>query len=120
MAKLQVSASNVSPLPRPDEPALEGIGKIADAREELDEILAGAKQFAVQEPDEVMRSCSAWSARLIEMKIVIGRVEDRLPVWRRFRTKELDEAISMLQEQYKIASRLIEVRRQDWEMSKGF
>lgn len=92
---------------------------ITQAREELDEVIDHAKSFFQLQPDETMRLVLGYSARLSEVRVRVYRVEDRSPLWKLFRTRELETVIDELKRQYDGASRLESVRSLDWQIETG-
>lgn len=95
------------------------LGSINDVRAELDAIFEDIKRMHEQEPDEVMVVCSARSARLSELRMLIYRVEDLLSYWKPIRTHEVDPAMEELRFQFNLASRLLTQRQLDWDMTRG-
>lgn len=93
-----------------------GLGSIADIRSEIDDALADMRVFHRAEPDEVMRSVSGHSARMIEISIHISRIEAIRREWKPVR-EEADRVITELKNQFQVASRVFAMRQQDWEMS---
>ena len=102
-----------------EEREYDGIGSVSKIREEVDVILEHIQEFLNLEPDEIMRFCSGYSARMTELRVKIQRVEDFAPALRTLRTREIDALIDELKNQYNIASRLESVRQLDWEMMRG-
>lgn len=102
-----------------EEREFDGVGSVTKIREEINVILEHIQEFINMEPDEIMRFCSGYSARLTELRIKIQRLEDFAPVLRSLRTREVDALIDELKNQYNIASRLESVRALDWEMQRG-
>ncbi len=86
--------------------------------EEIDVMLTSVRGFWSMEPDQRMRLITAMSARCTEMVIHLHRLESRRE-WRQLRTMQVDRLLAELDRQFKIASREIEVRRQDLEMVRG-
>lgn len=93
---------------------------LEDAREEVEDVYEHMKDFYTQEPDEVMRLCGGYHARLAEVRMYVQRSEDQ-PNFRplkQFRLNEVEPALKDLKHQYDIASRLLTQRQLDWEMAK--
>lgn len=80
--------------------------------EEIDFMLRTVRTFWEMEPDQVLRSCGALSARCTELGVHLHRLEGKRE-WKQVRTLQVERLIAELDRQFKIASRLIEVRRQD-------
>jgi hypothetical protein len=85
---------------------------------EIDTMLTALRAFWQQEPDQRMRAITAMSARCTELCIHLHRLEGRRE-WRQVRTMQVERLLAELDRQFKIASREIEVRRQDLEMVRG-
>jgi hypothetical protein len=85
---------------------------------EIDTMLTTLRGFWSMEPDHRMRMITAMSARCTELCIHLVRLEGRRE-WRQVRTQQVERVLTELDRQFKIASREIEVRRQDIEMTRG-
>ena len=85
---------------------------------EIDTMLTAVRRFWQQEPDQRMRAITAMSARCTELCVHLHRLEGRRE-WRQVRTMQVDRLLTELDRQFKIASREIEVRRQDIELARG-
>lgn len=85
--------------------------------DEIDLALRAIRGFWDMEPDQVMSLCSALSARGTELAIHLHRLEGRRE-WRQIRTQQVERLLAELERQFRIASRLVEVRRQDIEVSR--
>lgn len=85
---------------------------------EIDTMLTSVRGFWSMEPDQRMRLITAMSARCTEMCIHLHRLEGRRE-WRQLRTMQVERLLAELDRQFKIASREIEVRRQDIELTRG-
>jgi hypothetical protein len=95
------------------------LGPREEVEEELDGILVAVRTFWMKEPDQVMREISAYSARLTELAVQLARVEYRQREYTKLRTMQVERLLAELERQYKIASRSVEVRRQDLELLRG-
>jgi stage III sporulation protein SpoIIIAA len=95
---------------------LPGLGSITDVRREIDDCLADMRDFYRAEPDQVMQAVSAHSARLVEIVIRVQRVEVVRREWKPVR-EEADRVLTELKSQFQVASRILAMRQQDWEMS---
>jgi hypothetical protein len=84
---------------------------------EIDLILRTMRTFWELEPDQVMRFTGALSARCSELSVHLHRLEGRRD-WKQIRTMQVDKCLAELDRQFKLASRMIEVRRQDIETSR--
>lgn len=86
--------------------------------DEIDMMLRALRGFWDMEPDQVMQMASAMTARCTELAIHLHRLEGKRE-WRQIRTQQVERLIAELDRQFKIASRLVEVRRQDLESLRG-
>jgi len=86
---------------------------------ELDSIASRVRMFHLLQPDMVMREAGAYSARLTELEVLLHRVESLDRQYTRVRTMQVDKWKEELVQQFRIASRLLEVQRQDIELSRG-
>jgi hypothetical protein len=85
--------------------------------DELDTMMRAIRGFWEMEPDQVMRMIMALSARCTELGVHLHRLEGKRE-WRQIRTLQVERILAELDRQFKNASRLLEVRRQDIEMSR--
>ncbi len=85
---------------------------------EIDTMLTTLRGFWSMEPDHRMKLITALSARCTELCIHLHRLEGRRE-WRQVRTQQVERVLAELDRQFKVASREIEVRRQDLEMTRG-
>jgi hypothetical protein len=95
--------------------SVSNLGTREELEAEIDQILSIIRGFWEKEPDEVMREISAWSARASELAVHLHRVEGSLRYYKQIRTMQIQPILIELERQFKLASRLIEVRRQDME-----
>ena len=84
---------------------------------EIDVMLAAVREFWQQEPDQVMRTISAMSARCTELTVHLHRVEGQRQ-WRQVRTQQVERLLTEFDRQFKLHSRMVELRRQDLELLK--
>lgn len=106
-----------------DEPmdALNDAGTLGDRdtiERELDLIAAAIRVFYKKQPDQVLRECSGYSARLTELAVLLHRVEASNRQYTRIRTQQVERFLAEIDRQWKTASRLVEVMRQDVELSR--
>jgi len=94
------------------------LGTREDIQEELDGIARAIRQFHIKQPDQVMRECSAYGARLTELAVLLYRVEGKDRQYTRIRTMQVARFIEEIDRQFKTASRLVEIQRQDLELSR--
>lgn len=71
-----------------------------------------------EQPDIVMTTCMAFMARCTEMWLQLLHVEKLNRKAKTFRTMEVQKVMELIEFEFKGASRLIEVRRQEVELSK--
>lgn len=95
------------------------LGSRQDIEDELDLVAAAIRCFHLKAPDQVMRECAAYSARLTEMCVLLHRVEGQSRQYTRIRTQQVEKFLAELDRQFKTASRLIEVSRQDIALMGG-
>jgi len=94
------------------------LGVREEIQDELDGIAAAIRQFHIKHPDQVMRECSAYGARLTELCVLLHRVESVDRQYTRVRTQQVERFIAEIDRQFKTASRLVEIHRQDIELSR--
>lgn len=85
--------------------------------DELDAIMLAVRMFHVKQPDQVLRECAAYTARLTEMVVMLHRTEGQDRTYMKLRTQQVEKFLAELERQQKTASRLIEVNRQDLHAS---
>lgn len=95
------------------------LGDRAEIEKELDLIAAVIRTFHRKSPDRVMRECGGYSARLTEMAVLLHRIEGSNRQYTRIRTQQVERFLAELDRQFKTASRLIEVARQDIDLMRG-
>jgi hypothetical protein len=118
VVRLLSSAAAVAYASVPEVAALAAAGTLGSRPQiegELDGILVTIRDFWTQEPDQVMGHIAAITARLTELEVLLHRVEDRDRQFKQIRTMQVQKILDELDRQFKIASRLVEVRRQDME-----
>lgn len=85
--------------------------------DEIDLMLRTIRGFWDLEPDQVMQTIAAMSARATELSVHLHRLEGRRE-WKQIRTMQVERLLAELDRQFKIASRMVEVRRQDIEVQR--
>jgi hypothetical protein len=93
------------------------LGSRAQVEDEIDLMLTTLRSFYAAPADVVMRKCSALSARCTQLAIHLVRLEGRHE-WRRLRTMQVERLLAEIDRQHRIASRLLEGRRLEWETSR--
>lgn len=86
--------------------------------DEIDLMLRTVRTFWEMEPDQVMRMASAITARCTELLVHLHRAEGKRE-WSRIRTMQVQPLLAEMDRQFKVASRLLEVRRQDMMLEMG-
>jgi hypothetical protein len=94
------------------------LGSRQDIETELDVIAVAIRTFYVKQPDQVMREIAAYTGRLTELCVLLHRVESKDRQYTRIRTQQVERFLTELDRQFKIASRMVEVMRQDLELMK--
>ena len=94
------------------------LGTREDVEAELDGIMAAMRTFHRKDPDRVLIEVMGDGARLTELCVLLHRQEAKDRQYLRVRTQQVERILDQLDRQGKIASRLIEVRRQDLEMMR--
>lgn len=94
------------------------IGDRDEIEKELDLIAAAIRRFHQLPADRVMRECAGYSARLTEMAVLLHRIEGQSRQYTRIRTQQVERFLVELDRQFKTASRLIEVSRQDIDLMR--
>jgi hypothetical protein len=92
------------------------LGTREEIQDELDRMAFAIRSFSLKAPDQVMRECAAYGARLTELAVLLHRVEATDRQYTRVRTQQVERWQNELAQQFKIASRIVEVQRQDLEM----
>lgn len=90
----------------------------ATVEAEIDLMFRTVREFWQMEPDQVLLTSSALSARCAELEAHLHRVETKRE-WMRVRTMQVERLHKEIELQFKVHSRLIEMRRQDLELSRG-
>jgi hypothetical protein len=92
------------------------LGSRQEIEAELDVVAVAIRQFHVKQPDQVMREIAALSARLTELCVLLHRVESTDRQYIRVRTQQVERYLKELDLQFKIASRMVELMRQDLQL----
>jgi hypothetical protein len=100
-------------------PLAAGLGTREEIQAELDGIAQAVRSFPVKQPDQIMRECAAYTARLTELCVLLHRVEALDRQYLRVRTQQVERWQHELEFQFKVASRLVEVMRQDIALLGG-
>ena len=90
----------------------------AELQDELDAMVADTKNINWDVPDEVLRLCQGYMARCTEIHLNLIRVEGTNRGLKFIRTQQLAKVMELLEFTYKAASRSVEIRRQDVELTR--
>ena len=94
------------------------LGTRAEIEAELDVVAVAIRACYGKQPDQAMREIAAFSARLTELAVLLHRVESQDRQYTRIRTQQVERLLTECDRQFRIASRLVEVMRQDLELLK--
>lgn len=94
------------------------LGSRKQIEDELDLVAAAMRGFHRKQADQVMREVAAYSARLTELAVLLHRAEGLDRQYARIRTQQVERFLTELDRQFKIASRMVEVMRQDLELMR--
>ena len=94
------------------------LGTREEIQDELDRMAFAIRSFSLKAPDQVMREVAAYSARLTELAVLLHRSESFDRQYTRVRTMQVERWQNELSLQFKIASRIVEVQRQDLELQR--
>jgi hypothetical protein len=99
-------------------PAVLGLPDVPDLEDELDAMISDMQGLTLELPDEVIQTCAALMARCTELHVRMVRVEGGSRHMRWVRTQQLTKVMELIEFTYRAASRLVEIRRQDAELSR--
>ncbi len=86
-------------------------------RKELDDYYDTIVAFPEWEPDQVLLSVSGISARLTQIRAQLCR--SQLAKAQKLRTTEIEPLLAHLEMQFRVHSRLISMRRLDFDLAGG-
>lgn len=89
------------------------LGTKDEIQAELDAMAAFVRRFYMLPADQVLIYCGAFTARLTELAVLLSRHEAYDRQYTKVRTQQVQRWLDELENQMRIASRLIEVKRQD-------
>jgi len=89
-----------------------------DWSSEIEAMVHTIQSLDYEQPDTVMITCMAFMARCTEMWVQLVRIEANNRRAKSFRTMQLQKVMDLIEFEFRGASRLIEVRRQDVELSR--
>lgn len=84
-------------------------------RQELDTYYRDLLDLASMEPGMAMQKLSAIHARLVGIRADLVRMDDRSA--QTLRTQEIDPLINAVMDQFKILSRFVSIREQEWKVA---
>lgn len=116
--KLTATGSERSHL-GPSEAASENVNQLDDEstiEDELDAMVSDIKDLELDLPDEVISLCAAYMARCTEIHLLLIRINTRASNY--LRTQQLAKVMDLIEFTYRSASRTVEIRRQDSELSR--
>lgn len=90
----------------------------ASIEEELDGMLASVAELDPSQPDIIISTCMALMARCTELYIELVRLESKYGRAKFVRTMQLQKVMDLLDYQFKGASRLVEVARQELDTTR--
>lgn len=117
MPKLQVN-DEAAVLPHPAQTAIAEIGSGVSLEDEVMAMVHAFGQLEDAMPDVIMTTCMAFMARCTEIYLQLLHIEGTNRKAKTFRVTQLQKVMDLIEFQFKGASRLIEVRRQDVELSR--
>jgi hypothetical protein len=98
----------------------QALGSRQEVENEIDVMLTAVRQFWRLEPDMVMKQVAAYSARCTELFVHLQRIEGKDRTFKQVRTMQINPLLEELDRQFRLASRMVEVRRQDIATAGGF
>lgn len=110
--KLETRAPALKPVP--EIPAFES-GTLDD---EVLAMVDTIQHLDYSQADVVMTTCMAYMARCTEIWLQLFNIEAQFRKAKTFRVMQLQKVMDLIEFEYKAASRLIEVRRQEVELSR--
>ena len=110
MVKLQVNAA----------PQLGVVQSTSDLtlEEEITEMVINLREMQDATPDLIITTCMGYMARCTEIHLQLIRVEGTNRKLKTFRVTQLAKVMELIEFEFRGASRLIEVRRQEVELSR--
>lgn len=92
---------------------------IDKTRDEIDSYYSMIEQFPKKEPGMILQDLAVISGRVSEIRTKITRIESSNRKLQQLRTKEIDPLLEEVDRQYKIWSRIISVRQQEFDMARS-
>ena len=118
MVKLQANdVSHIAAI-HPAHDVVTDLGPDATLEDEIMAMVVSLRQLENAMPDVMMSTCMGYMARCTEIHLQIIRVEGSNRRLKTFRVTQLAKVMELIEFEFKGASRLIEVRRQEVELSR--
>ena len=95
------------------------IGTRREIEEELDFTMERINSLYMLEPYEVLSTCAALSGRLTELVVRLQRIEARDNEYYQVRTMQVRPLLEEIDRQFKVASRKVEIMRQELDAARG-
>lgn len=102
----------------PPERTIAQLPNNASISDEIDGMVAAVIDLDPSQPDIVISTCMALMARCTELYLELVRVENTYHKARFVRTMQLQKVMDLLDFQFKGASRLVEVARQELDTTR--
>ena len=114
--KLQVEESQSKPRSAPISVVSDDSGTLYDEVEAMVHTIQSV--VADGQPDQIMNVCMAFMGRCTEIWLQLVRVEAQDRKAKSFRTMQLQKVMDLIEFEFRGSSRLIEVARQEVELSR--
>ena len=120
MVKLHAKEIGDGPHLVPDvHPRITNLDSTATLEDELDAMVETLQDLVeTTTPDVLMSTCMSFQARLTEIHLQLVRIEAQNRRAKQFRTSQLQRVMELVEFTFKGASRLIELRRQELELTR--
>lgn len=109
----------VTPLREQPETQVTALDRYPSIEDEIDAMVAAVVEFDATEPDVIMSVSMALMGRCTEIYLQLVRIEHTSRKAKALRTMQLQKVMDLLDFQFKGASRLIEVRKQEIELTRS-
>lgn len=90
----------------------------ASIYDEVEAMVSTIHSVAAESPDQIVKVCMGLMARCTEIWIQLVRIESSDRRAKAFRTMQLQKVMDLIDFEFRAASRLVEVARQEVELSK--
>lgn len=112
MTVLQVKAASIP------EKLVAALPDTPNIEDELDVMVEAVRELDPARPDMILSTCMALMARCTEIYLNLVRLETQHRKAKFIRTQQLQKVMDLLDFHFRGASRLVEVARQELDMSK--